>query len=139
MSDTLLAPRLLCCHKQSTSARTRFVRWPHGMLAFAPPPAGATLQKSAPAARQHPAATLLDAARRLGLPEDSVRAETEFAATLETSDGEIPVVLAYFTTQDPPFAAVEKQGGKFVAITEARDVGEIELALLRRAYEILLG
>ncbi|MEW6163811.1 MAG: hypothetical protein AB1642_01980 [Pseudomonadota bacterium] len=139
MSDSDLAPRLLCCHKQGTSARTRFVRWPHGMLAFAPPPAGATLQKSAPAARRHPAAALLDAAHRLGLPDDALRAETEFAATLETSEGEVPVVLACFATQDPPFAAVEKLGGRFIAITEARDVGELELALLRRAYEILIG
>ncbi|NWG30376.1 MAG: hypothetical protein HXY29_02620 [Rhodocyclaceae bacterium] len=54
MIDTALAPRLLCCHKQSTSARTRFVRWPHGMLAFEPPPAGATLQKSALAASSSP-------------------------------------------------------------------------------------
>jgi hypothetical protein len=139
VSNTDLAPRLLCFHKQGTSARTRFARWPHGMLAFAPPPPGATLQKSALAARRHPADLLLDAAQRLGLPADSLRAETEFVATLETPTGDIPVLLVQFATLDPPFAAIEPHGGKFIAITEARDVGDLELALLRRAYEILIG
>lgn len=43
MNHTTLVPRLLCFHKQGTSARTRFVRWPNGMLAFEPLPAGAKL------------------------------------------------------------------------------------------------
>jgi len=37
----------------------------------------------------------------------------------------------------PPFVDVENLGGRFIAITEARDVGNLELALLRKAYEIL--
>ncbi|MCX8085567.1 MAG: hypothetical protein N3C63_01565 [Rhodocyclaceae bacterium] len=139
MSGTLLAPRLLLCHKQRTSARTRFVRWPHGMLAFTPPPAGAALLAATPTVRPHPAALLEEAARRLGLPKGSLCAETEFSATLATPEGDIPVVLAYFATLDPPFDAVESQGGRFIAITDARDVGALELALLRRAYEILIG
>jgi hypothetical protein len=103
------APRLLCFHKQGTSARTRFVRWPHGMLAFAP------------------------------LPVDAIAVIAEFEAALATPQGEIPVQLIQFTTQDPPFAAVEALGGKFIAITEARDVVPAELQLLRQAYEILIG
>lgn len=102
-------PRLLCFHKQGTSARTRFVRWPHGMLAFAP------------------------------LPVEAMSVMTEFEATFATPQGEIPVLLIQFTTQDPPFAAVEALGGKFIAITEARDVAPAELVLLRQAYEILIG
>ncbi|MDI6750821.1 MAG: hypothetical protein ACOY6N_06395 [Pseudomonadota bacterium] len=42
-------------------------------------------------------------------------------------------------TLAPPFAAIARPGGKFIALTEARVVSEIELALLRQAYEILLG
>jgi hypothetical protein len=133
-----LQPRLLCFHKQGTSARTRFVRWPHGMLAFEPLPEGSTLQMSA-LVRRHPADLLADAAQRLGLAADALRAETEFEAAIETQAGEIPVILVQFAALDPPFAAVEKLGGKFIAITEARDVGDLELALLRKAYEILIG
>jgi hypothetical protein len=34
---------------------------------------------------------------------------------------------------------VEALGGKFIAITEARDCDPRELQLLRRAYELLIG
>ncbi|MDP1524634.1 MAG: hypothetical protein Q8M20_02375 [Rhodocyclaceae bacterium] len=133
-------PRLLCFHKQGTSARTRFVRWPHGMLAFEPLPAGAKLldEKSA-LVRRHPADVLVDAAARLGMPADALRAETEFGAVIATPEGDVPVFLVQFTSLDPPFAEVEKHGGKFIAITEARDCGALELALLRKAYEIIIG
>lgn len=134
-----LAPRLLCFHKQGTSARTRFVRWPHGMLAFAPLPAAACLQTSAPVIRQHPAVLLAEAAARLGMAADALRAETEFAAVVATPEGEVPILLVHFASLDPPFAAVEKHGGRFIAITEARDVSPLELQLLRKAYEILIG
>jgi len=133
-----VTPRLLCFHKQGTSARTRFVRWPHGMLAFEPLPAGATLQKSA-LARRHPADVLAEAATRLGMPVNTLRADTEFEAAIATPQGEIPVLLVQFATLDPPFAAVEAQGGKFIAITEARNCAPVELELLRKAYEILIG
>jgi hypothetical protein len=137
---TELVPRLLCFHKQGTSARTRFVRWPHGMLAFEPLPAGANLldEKSA-LIRRHPADVLVDAATRLGMPADALRAETEFEAVIASPEGEVPVLLVQFTSLDPPFAEVEKHGGKFIAITEARNVGDLELALLRKAYEIIIG
>ena len=138
MTSADLTPRLLCFHKQGTSARTRFVRWPHGMLAFEPLPAGATLQMSA-LARRHPADLLRDAAQRLGLPNDALAAMTEFEATLATPQGDIPVLLVQFATLDPPFAAIEAQGGKFIAITEARNCAPVELELLRKAYEILIG
>ncbi len=135
-----LQPRLLCFHKQGTSARTRFVRWPHGMLAFEPLPAGARLldEKSA-VVRRHPADVLADAAARLGMPSDALRAETEFDAVIATPEGEVPILLVHFASLDPPFAEVEKHGGKFIAITEARDVSPLELQLLRKAYEILIG
>lgn len=139
-----LQPRLLCFHKQGTSARTRFVRWPHGMLAFEPLPAEARLldEKSAPGSacvRRHPAAVLADAAARLGMPADALRAETEFDAVVATPEGEVPILLVHFASLDPPFAVVEKHGGRFIAITEARDVSPLELQLLRKAYEILIG
>lgn len=137
----MLAPRLLCFHKQGTSARTRFVRWPHGMLAFEPLPVGAVLQaeKSALTVRRHPADVLTDAATRLGMPVDSLRAETEFEAVVATPKGDVPVILVQFVTLDPPFATVEAHGGKFIAITEARACAPVELQFLRQAYEILIG
>jgi hypothetical protein len=56
-----------------------------------------------------------------------------------TAEGALPVLLAAFTSIDPPFAAAEACGGRFAAITEARGLPPVELALLRRAYEVLIG
>jgi len=49
------------------------------------------------------------------------------------------VLLACFTTLDPPFAAVERRGGRFIPLTDTRDLPEVERLLLRRAYEHVLG
>lgn len=136
------APRLLFFHKQKTSARTRFLRFPHGMLGFAALPAGSVLRgadAATPAVLPHPAPLLKEAALRLALPESALRAETEFSAVVDTPVGEASIVLVECTTLDPPFAQAEAVGGRFIAITEARDCGELELALLRRAYEVLIG
>lgn len=136
-----LTPRLILIHKQKTSARVRFLRLPEGMLAFSPLPALAALRDEGYAATvsPHPAALLRDAEERLGLPADSIAAEAEFQAWADTPAGDVPVLLAYFTTIDPPFAAAESVGGKFIAMTEARSVSEIERHLLRRVYEHVIG
>jgi hypothetical protein len=47
--------------------------------------------------------------------------------------------LASFTTIDPPFDAAAAVGGQFIAITEAMGGMPVEMDLLRRAYEVLLG
>ncbi|MGF1645018.1 MAG: hypothetical protein ACFCUJ_15375 [Thiotrichales bacterium] len=134
--------RLLLAHKQSTSARLRFLRFAHGALAFAPLPALASVRDDpspAPAAVHHPARYLLAAETQLDLPEGSLKLEPEFRASVETPDGDVEIRLAYFTAIDPPFAVAEAHGARFIAITEARGCTPVELALLRRAYETVLG
>lgn len=140
--DTGDAVRLLLFHKQATSGRTRFLRFGHGMLAFAPLPPLSNLrapQESVPAIRHHPAAYLHDAAQRFDLPEAALRVESAFQAVVDTPAGDVEVILAGFATVDPPFIAADRLGGKFVAITEARGTPPVELQLLRRAYETVLG
>jgi hypothetical protein len=137
-----LTPRLLLFHKQGTSARTRFLRFGDSLLALAPLPAGAVLrdEEAVPGRiRPHPAALLKQAEEKLGLPGGSLLIETEFSATLDTPQGEVPVLLAGFTTLDPPFAAAESLGGRFVALTEVRGLPATELELVRRAYTAILG
>lgn len=51
----------------------------------------------------------------------------------------MPVLLAAFTGIDPPFAMAERLRGRFIALTEARQLSEVERNLLRRAYEHVLG
>lgn len=132
--------RLILVHKQSTSARVRFVCFAHGISAFEPLPSGASFDETAPAPQvvHHPAVYLRAAEVRLGLPEGSLRQEPEFIAIVQTPDEDIEVYLAVFTGIDPPFSAVEAIGARFIAITEARSLSEAELDLLRHAYSILV-
>ena len=137
-----LTPRLLCFHKQGTSARTRFLRFGDSLLAFAPLPAGAVLraEDAAPGKISPLAPALLKVAEeKLGLPGGSLQLDPEFSATLDTPRGELPVLLAGFTTLDPPFAAAESLGARFVALTEVRGLPAAELELVRRAYTAILG
>ncbi|HEY6898376.1 MAG TPA: hypothetical protein VI279_14040 [Rhodocyclaceae bacterium] len=134
--------RLILFHKQSTSGRTRFLRFGSGLLAFEPLPALSALVEEGAAAssvRPHPAAALRAAEERLGLAGGSLKAEAEFYAEVETPAGAVPVLLAAFTSIDPPFDAAAQAGGQFIALTEARGLHPLELDLARRAYETILG
>lgn len=133
--------RLILAHKQKTSARVRFLRFDHGLIAFAPLPTLAAVLEDAPPARveMHPGVYLRQAETRLGLASGELALEAEFSAAVDTPDGLLRVRLATFTGIDPPFAAAEALGGCFIAITEARGATPVELELLRQAYSTLLG
>lgn len=139
MSDTGREPRLLLFHKQKTSARTRFLLFADTALAFAPLPPAAVLAAENGRVRPHPAAHLHAAEQRLGLPAGALEAVPDFAADVDTPSGSTPIILAGFTSLDPPFAAAEAIGARFAPITEARSLPPLELELLRRAYEVLIG
>lgn len=132
--------RLILAHKQKTSGRLRFLRLPHGTVAFTPlPPLSDLIEDASPQVVHHPAAILQAAEAQLGLPAGSLVHEPEFQATVDTPDGPVAVHLASFTTLDPPFDEAAALGGRFVAITEATGGMPAEMDLLRRAYEVLLG
>lgn len=134
--------RLIFAHKQKTSARLRFQRFSHGLCAFAPLPPLAVVEEQGdgePSVAYHPSAWLRAAESRLGLANGSLQAEPDFHATVGTPDGPVTVQLASVDTVDPPFSEVEAVGGRFIAITEARDLPPAELELLRRAYAAILG
>lgn len=138
----MLPPRLILYHKQSTSGRTRFLRLTEGFVAFEPIPFLSSAVDDGElnsAVRPHPAACLRDAERRLGLPDGSIAAETEFYAELDTPQGRLPILLGAFTTIDPPFEAVTAVGGRFVPLTELFGSHPAEVDLVRRAYELILG
>lgn len=137
--------RLILAHKQKTSARVRFLRFPHGLSAFAALPALSSVIEDPPSNRVelHPGIYLRSAETALGLDNGGLALEAEFSASVDTPDGPIRVRLATFTSIDPPFELAERLGGKFIAITEAR--GELnktspaEMELLRQAYTVLMG
>lgn len=149
MPGLALPPRLILLHKQSTSGRVRFYCVsPVGdtgnptIILFEALPALAELrdpEAQEPPALIHPAGFLREAETRLGLPAEGLEAETEFSAWIDSPEGDIPVLLARFTSMDPPFELAEKHGASFIAMTDARRLPVIERELLRLAYEIVLG
>ncbi|MDD5388378.1 MAG: hypothetical protein PHD37_03475 [Gallionellaceae bacterium] len=133
--------RLILAHKQKTSARVRFLRFPHGLTAFQALPALASVLEKVSSSRveAHPALYLRAAESQLGLDAGGLALEAEFSASVDTPEGPIQVRLATFTSIDPPFEAAASLGGKFIAITEARGCAPAELDLLRLAYTVLMG
>src|SRR5574343_951239 len=134
-------PRLILLHKQKTSGRVRFLCFSAGILAFNPLPALAALRDEdySPTVQFYPTAVVREAEVHLGLPEGAIEPLADFAAWIDTPEGDVPVLLAAFTDLDPPFAAAERSNGRFIAITESRHLSELERNLLRRAYEHVLG
>lgn len=134
-------PRLILLHKQATSGRVRFLCLSSGILAFSPLPALSALRDEdhSPTVHFHPTAIVREAEIHLGLPEGAIVPEAEFAAWVDTPEGDVPVLLAAFAGIDPPFAAAERTRSRFIALTESRQLSEVERNLLRRAYEHVLG
>lgn len=131
---------LLACHKHATSAMVRFLRLPWGVTLFGALPAGARLLDGEPRLAPHPAAWASELARWLSLPACSVSGDGGFRRRLWLPDGsERAVLLLRFIGIDPPFEAASGRQGRFVTLLEARDLATAELALLRAAYEHLLG
>lgn len=134
---------MILVHKQGTSARTRFLRYADGIVAPEPFPKLAQVlgeaERSGDAAvLTHPAMLVRQVAERLGIDADDIEVETEFRSNVDTPQGVAPIYLGRITTIDPPFDAAEKIGARFIAITEARDLGPSDLELLRRAYDCVM-
>jgi hypothetical protein len=138
-----MAPRLIMYHKQSTSARTRFLRLPYGgVCGFAALPEEAAIEEGggiSPKVVTHPALVLREAEIRLGLPSGSLEMEPGFRCEIAAGEERTEVFLARFTSIDPPFATAQAQGGSFIDLTQARGLARVELELLRRSYERILG
>ncbi|MFB1486691.1 MULTISPECIES: hypothetical protein [unclassified Thiocapsa] len=138
-----MAPRLIMYHKQSTSARTRFLRLPYGgVCGFAALPEEAAIDEGSgglPKVVTHPALVLRDAEIRLGLPSGSLEMESGFRCEIAAGEERTEVFLARFTSLDPPFETAQAHGSSFIDLTQARNLPPVELDLLRRSYEKILG
>lgn len=137
---------ILVYHKQSTSARLRFLLDTAQGVCFATTlPAlavladDAVLQDKRGVVSDHPAMVLRELALKLGLAPDQLELVSGFRVFVDVPGGVVPVYLAQCKTIDPPFDAVEQAGARFIAITEARGRPPVELQLLQKAYEHVLG
>jgi hypothetical protein len=131
--------RLIMYHKQATSARTLFLRLQNSVCAPEPlPQLSQYLEKleNLPVVT-HPSALVTQFEKQFNLPE-SLQIEPEFHAQVDTPDGIVTVYLARFTTIDPPRQETESHAGKFIALTEARNLPSVELQLLRQAYSFIM-
>lgn len=133
--------RVILYHKQATSARTRFLRLENSSVCLfdAIPTPADLVDRVEGNTINHPAAILQEAEQRLGFPAGCLKAEGEYRQLVEVTGQTIQVILAAITTLDPPFEAAEKRGASFIDLTQARGLPEIELQLLRCAYELVLG
>jgi hypothetical protein len=137
----IILPRLILLHKHRSSGRVRFLCLSSGVVAFKPLPVLAALRDEdySPTIQFHPTAVVREAEVHLGLPEGAIEPVVEFQAWVDTPEGDVPVLLAAFADIEPPFAAAERTNSRFIAITDARQLSEVERNLLRRAYEHVLG
>lgn len=135
------SPRLLLLHKQKSSGRVRFLCFSAGVLAFSPLPSLSVLRDEdySPKIQIHPTAVVREAEIHLGLPEGAIEPLVEFRSWVDTPAGDVPILLAAFSDLDPPFSAAERTNSRFISLTEARQLCELERNLLRRAYEHVLG
>jgi hypothetical protein len=133
--------QVILYHKQATSARTRFVKF-SGDTVFAYGPVNALSQideRDDNNTLIHPTAALRKTELQIGMPAQSLDAVPEFQYSIEVPGGNIRVLLAAINTIDPPFEEIERAGGSFIDLTQARGLPQIELELLRHAYELVLG
>jgi hypothetical protein len=139
--DAIPSARLILCHKQKTSARLRFLLFSHGVLAFDALPSGARISADVSHTRVqlHPAAWTNQACERLGLDPCAISPEPEFHAEARCGDEIVSILLATFTSIDPPFDVAKRYSARFVPLTEMRELPSCELALLALVYEYLIG
>lgn len=136
-----LSPRLVLYHKQSTSGRVRFLTLPTGVILFEPLPDLASLREEENFNNIffHPTPLIHQAEALFKLPSGAIAAENPFRAWVDAPKGNIPIILAAFTTIDPPFEAVKIAEGSFIALTETCSLRAIERDILRLVYEHVLG
>ncbi len=133
--------RVILYHNQATSARLRFLRFAyHSVFAFEPlPKLAMLLEDNDSAVAVHPAAVMKKVAQQLGITTKDLEAEAEFQARVDVAGGPVTILLARFTSIDPPFAMAKNIQADFIDLTQARDLTQVELELLRKAYELILG
>lgn len=138
--------RVILYHKQATSARTLFLRHADGGVCAPkplPPLASILDEEDAPAGGSklaiHPASLALVLCRHLELPADSVEIDPDFSIRVDTPGRVLTAYLGRFKAIDPPRAAFAGRGGRFCALTELRGSAPVEMELLRRAYQAILG
>ncbi len=137
-------PRFLLFHLQPISSRLLFMRHASGSV-LTPRPLpflSSPIEDDAPAHSLDLMQQLtlgIQLNTHLGFEPGMLVVEREFRRRAEIPRAVIDVHLGRFTSLDPPHADVQIKGGKFCPITELQGGHPVEMAMLRWAYEFLLG
>ena len=128
-------------HKQSTSARMRFLVFENGsVLSGSPLPDLSVLEDEIQqdydehTVISFPSNGLGDVVQSLNIDLKDVAIKFPNLTTIETPSGTPVVHGVEFTLIDPPFSEVEKSGARFIEMTQARQLSNIDMEILRRVY-----
>ena len=133
--------RAILFHKQPTSARLRFMRFAHdSVCAFTPIPRLSQAHAGQqPNPVMHPTQVVQRLEQELGFEAGTLHAEEGYRYSVEVPDDQIQILLVGIDSTDPPFEQAARIGAKFIDLTQARGLPDVELELLRGAYELVLG
>lgn len=140
--------RLILFHKHPLSARMHFLYWKYserrgGVCAFKPlPTLAAPIDRrsqvdSSDSSVFHPAAI-----KKWGeqvFDSVSLHIEPEFCEQVEVPHGKITVYLAGFEGYELPLRSVERYGARFISLMECVGIAPVEMLLLQRAYNVIMG
>lgn len=133
--------RVILFHKQSTSARLRFLRFSDdGVFGLGPVPSRCVVHEgSIQGPAVHPAQVLRRLEDVYGFDADRLASQSEYRYWLEAVGSNLAILLVQLLDMDPPFAQAERIGASFIDLTQARGLPTVQLELLRGAYELILG
>lgn len=132
--------RLIMYHKHPSSARTRFYKLAHGGVCGSDPlPVPAQLlDEPDSSVVSHPGKLVSEMEQVLGLDAGGLEVDGEFHVWVDVAHGPIEVFLARFTDREPPFEAIAELGGELIDLGGGRSLAQVELELLRKAYECVM-
>ena len=141
MSD----PRFVFYHKQPTSARMRFMVFDTGSVLSGPSlPILNVVEEverdyddeDVVAFPNNGLGAVLD---QIGVPKGDAAMAFPDVASVDTADGPVAIHGVKFTEIDPPFDTIEKAGGKFIEMTQARQLSATDMEIIRRIYVHAMG
>jgi len=138
-ADLLERNRLIFCHFDSYSTALRFVRINDSVILPAPLPENTSMVAAPAETVDTPTDVLHAVLEKLNINPSQIDLDDGFEAWLSTDTGPIQIHLARFTTFEAPHEAIAPHDGVFKPISELRRLPMTELALLRQAFNLILG
>lgn len=141
--------RIIFFHKQGTSARTRFLYFTerNSTLGFENLPELATLLDENDCSQflseewQDPQLTDTLESLEKTMQEGGLNVQLipEFLQCIDVPNKKLLVLLAGFTDTDPPFELGERLGGEFRELPALRTINPVELQLMEKTYQCIMG